>query len=116
MASTGTEEILVAGSLSTVRTLYILLNTGLSRLTPHTGTFTSVTSCKIKSIFLLYVSYNKMKDANFEQIWSYTFSHCAVQICSGVLREGVDSTLQLSPESNSLKQNMEAGRCSGQSE
>jgi hypothetical protein len=43
VASTGTEQILVAESLSMVTTLYVLLNTGLSRLAPQTGTFTSVT-------------------------------------------------------------------------
>ena len=70
----------------------------------------------MKSIFLLYFSYYKIKATNFDQILSYIFLHCAVQICSGVLKEGVVSKLQLSPEPKSLKQNMEAGRCSEQSE
>jgi hypothetical protein len=57
-----------------------------------------------------------MKVTNFDQIWSYIYLKCAVQICSGVLKKGVVFKLHLLPESNSTKQNMEAELCSEQSE
>jgi hypothetical protein len=57
-----------------------------------------------------------MEATNFDQIWSYITLHCAVQICYGVLKEGIVSKFQLSPESKPPKQNMEAGRCSEQEE
>jgi hypothetical protein len=51
-----------------------------------------------------------------DQIWSCIFLRCVVQICSGDLKEAVVSKLELSPEPLSLKQIMEVGRCSEESE